>query len=125
MYLGGNDKFSGWYNLSIADSVLKEVSGDVVKSMDCSILSDYLLTPLLDIKDLRKSEDIAFVGGIHGLKGLTSKVEKWTNNNGVAFALYPTSVEQLMNVADADKILPPKSTWFEPKLRSGVVVRRF
>ena len=91
--------------------------------MDVSILSNYLLEPILQIKDIRNDPNISFVGGIHGLSKLKSKID--TKGYGVAFGLYHTSIQQLINVADAGKIMPPKSTWFEPKLRSGVIVRKF
>eukprot|EP01083_Nonionella_stella_P083125 229701_1 len=119
MYICGD----GWYALSPKEHVLEKVKGDVVKCLDVSILSDYLLDPLLGIKDLRSDPNIKFLGGIHGLAALQKKVE--AKKDGVAFGLYHTTIEQLLNVADAQKLMPPKSTWFEPKLRSGVVVRRF
>ena len=125
MYLGGDDCYSGWYIIKPTKQVLDKVKDDCVASLDCSILSEYLLGPILKIKNLRQSEDIKFVGGIHGINGIKNKLLKWGNNNGVSFALHATSIDELMNVADENKILPPKSTWFEPKLRSGVVVRKF
>eukprot|EP00742_Colponemidia_sp_Colp-10_P001891 GILJ01002022.1.p1 GENE.GILJ01002022.1~~GILJ01002022.1.p1 ORF type:complete len:445 (+),score=75.70 GILJ01002022.1:76-1335(+) len=114
MYLG-----STWYRL-----VAKEGSfdnQDPVKSLDVEILTNNILAPLLNIGDLRTDDRIDFVGGIRGLRELESRcdVDRWA----VAFALYPVSLEELMSIADAGEIMPPKSTWFEPKLRSGVLVR--
>ncbi len=93
---------------------------DPVASLDVSILQDRLLGPVLSIEDPRTDERIDFVGGIRGLEELEKRCrEGWV----VAFTLYPTTVEQLMAVADAGMVMPPKSTWFEPKLRSGLIVR--
>ncbi|MFZ1612630.1 MAG: DUF1015 family protein, partial [Holophaga sp.] len=95
-------------------------SSDPVKSLDVSILQDNLLDPILGIKDPRTDTRIDFVGGIRGM----SELEKRVNEGAaVAFAMFPTSLVQLMAVSDADQIMPPKSTWFEPKLRSGLLVR--
>ncbi len=91
-----------------------------IAALDVSILQENLLQPILGINDPRTDNRIAFVGGIRGLKELEKKV-----NNGeymVAFAMYPTSMEELMTVADQGLIMPPKSTWFEPKLRDAMVV---
>ncbi len=113
MYLDGH-----WYRLTPSPEVL-QVS-DPVKQLDVSILQENLLAPVLGIGDLRKDKRIDFVGGIRGLEELKKRVDsgKWA----VAFAFYPTSIEELMTIADAGKIMPPKSTWFEPKLKSGLVV---
>ncbi len=92
---------------------------DPVKSLDVAILQDNLLTPVLNIIDPRKDERIDFVGGIRGLSELEKRVEE---GEAVAFALYPTSIEDLMSIADSGAVMPPKSTWFEPKLRSGLIV---
>lgn len=93
---------------------------DPVKSLDVSILQENLLSPILGIGDPRTDDRIDFVGGIRGTKELEKRVNAgWA----VAFSLYPTSLDQLLAVADAGKVMPPKSTWFEPKLRSGLVVR--
>lgn len=88
-----------------------------------AILQDNLLAPVLGIGDPRSDQRIDFVGGIRGLHELERHVEsgRWA----VAFALYPTSISQLFAVADAGQVMPPKSTWFEPKLRSGLIVRPF
>lgn len=107
-----------WYNL-----YAKEGSFPVdypVLSLDVSILQKNLLEPVLDLFDIRTNERIDFIGGIRG----TKELEKRCNEDmRIAFALYPTSISQLMSVADSGKVMPPKSTWFEPKLRSGMVTR--
>jgi uncharacterized protein (DUF1015 family) len=90
-----------------------------VRSLDVSILQENLLSPILGIGDPRKDKRIDFVGGIRGLEELSRRVDA---GEAVAFSLYPTSIEQLMAIADAGEVMPPKSTWFEPKLRSGVIV---
>jgi len=95
-------------------------ANDPVRSLDAAILQENLLAPILGIADPRTDKRIDFVGGIRGLGELEKRVrEGWA----VAFALYPTSLDQLMSVADAGLVMPPKSTWFEPKLRSGLLVR--
>jgi len=109
-----------WYKLDCK----KEISSDdVIGSLDVSILQDHLLAPVLGIDDPRTSKRIDFVGGIRG----TGELEKLVNTGkaGVAFSMYPTTVEQLMAIADAGEIMPPKSTWFEPKLRDGMVCHNF
>ena len=109
MYLQGM-----WYCLKIKD---KYLSDDPVEGMDVSILQNQVLDKLLGIKDPKNDSRINFIGGIKGLEEL----EKCVNNNyAVAFAMYPTSIEELFAVADAGLLMPPKSTWFEPKLRSGI-----
>jgi uncharacterized protein (DUF1015 family) len=106
-----------WYRLTAKPGSWP--SDDPVASLDVSILQESLLSPLLGIGDPRKDKRIDFVGGIRGLGELERRCEAgWA----VAFALYPTTIEQLLSVADAGRIMPPKSTWFEPKLRSGLVV---
>ncbi len=112
MYLAGS-----WYKLTVKPEIIDNSS--VIGVLDTSILQENLLAPLLDIQDPKTSKRIDFVGGIRGLGELSKRVD---GGEAVAFALYPTSIEQLMNIADAGKIMPPKSTWFEPKLRSGLVV---
>jgi uncharacterized protein (DUF1015 family) len=83
------------------------------------MLQNYILTSILNIKDIRMDKRIDFVGGIRGLKEL----EKRANDDmRLAFSMYPTSINELFNVSDADKLMPPKSTWFEPKLRSGLFI---
>ena len=112
MYLDGN-----WYKLTVKPGSFPV--DDPVKSLDVSILQQNLLTPILGIGDPRKDKRIDFIGGIRGLEELSRRIDA---GEAVAFSLFPTSVEQLMAIADAGKVMPPKSTWFEPKLRSGVIV---
>jgi uncharacterized protein (DUF1015 family) len=81
-----------------------------------------VLSPLLDVKDPRTCEHISFVGGIRGFRELEQRADA---ESGVAFALYPTSVAELMAIADLGEVMPPKSTWFEPKLRSGLFINVF
>jgi uncharacterized protein (DUF1015 family) len=113
MYLG-----SEWYELEAkSDSYDKN---DSVTSLDVSILQENLLHPILRIDDPRTDKRIDFVGGIRGLSELEKLVD--SGQYKVAFSMYPTSIEELMKIADQDKVMPPKSTWFEPKLRSGLFV---
>jgi uncharacterized protein (DUF1015 family) len=112
MYLDGN-----WYKLTARHGSFPEA--DPVLSLDVSILQNNLLHPILGIGDPRKDERIDFVGGIRGIKELSRRVD---DGEAVAFSMFPTSIEQLMAIADAGKVMPPKSTWFEPKLRSGVII---
>lgn len=107
-----------WYRLRIRPDLLQ--NPDPVERLDVSILQKHLLTPVLDIDDPRTNKRIDFVGGIRGLQELERRVD--SGEMAVAFALYPTSIEELLAIADAGKIMPPKSTWFEPKLRDGMVV---
>jgi uncharacterized protein (DUF1015 family) len=111
MYLGGK-----WYGLSWSP----DPDADPVGRLDVSVIQDRLLAPLLGIDDPRTSKRIDFVGGIRG----TRELVKWCEEGraAVAFSMYPTTVDQLMDIADAGQIMPPKSTWFEPKLRSGLVI---
>ena len=113
MYMGGS-----WYLLSAKNNVR---SGDVVKGLDVSILQDQVLTPLFGIRDPRTDSRIAFVGGIRGTKELEERAD---DAGGVAFLMYPTSIRELLCVADAGRLMPPKSTWFEPKLLSGLFIHR-
>jgi len=108
-----------WYEL-IAEDRLK--NNDPVESLDVSILQNNILCPLLGISNPRTDKRIDFIGGIRGLKELEKEADKTA---GVAFSLYPTSIKELFKVADANKLMPPKSTWFEPKLRSGLFIHRF
>ena len=114
MYLAGN-----WYRLSFREEYF---SSDPVEGLDVSLLQKEILTPLLGIKDPRTDERIRFVGGIRGLKELEKDVDEC---GGVAFSMYPTSIQELFDVADAGRLMPPKSTWFEPKLRSGLFIHEF
>lgn len=113
MYLAGN-----WYKLVAKNGTYKE--NDPVGVLDVTILTEQVLEPHLNIKDLRRSNRIEFVGGIRGLGELKNRVDR--GEMKVAFALYPVSMNQLMDIADNDLIMPPKVTWFEPKLRSGLIV---
>jgi len=108
---------SQWYGLSLRDTV--EKPSGVVESLDVSILQDRLLDPILGIKDVRTDKRIDFVGGIRG----TAELEKLVNEGkaAVAFSLYATTIDDLLKVSDAGEIMPPKSTWFEPKLRDGLL----
>jgi len=107
-----------WYRLSAKEGSYDE--GDVVGALDVSILQSNLLTPVLGIGDVRTDKRIDFVGGIQGMKKLEEMVD--SGEYALAFSVYPTTMDQLMTVSNAGKIMPPKSTWFEPKLRSGLFV---
>lgn len=113
MYLGGN-----WYALEAKNGTYND--NDPIGCLDVTVLSEHLLEPLLGIKDLRNSKRIDFVGGIRGLGELKKRVD--SGEMAVAFALYPVTMDQLIRIADTGNIMPPKTTWFEPKLRSGLVV---
>jgi uncharacterized protein (DUF1015 family) len=115
MYLSG-----AWYSLTAREGTFDD--NDPIGQLDVTLLSDHVLSPLLDITDLRKSRRIDFVGGIRGLKELERRVD--SGEMKVAFALYPVSMDQLMEIADTNNIMPPKTTWFEPKLRSGLVIHK-
>ena len=93
-------------------------SSDPIKQLDVSILQDYVLDPIFGIEDTPSTHPIAFVGGIRGVRELEKQVD--SGAFACAFSLFPTSIEDLMNIADGGGILPPKSTWFEPKLRDGM-----
>ena len=114
MYLGGR-----WYRLTARQGSYP--AQDPVRRLDVAILQENLLSPVLAIGDPRSDERIDFVGGIRGLQELVRLVDG--GDFAVAFALYPTSIDDLFAVADAGEVMPPKSTWFEPKLRSGLIVR--
>ena len=107
-----------WYLITAKDSILSE---DPVDGLDVAILQDYLLTPILGIGDPRIDKRIDFIGGIRGLKELEKRAD---SDMKIAFSMYPTSIHELFEVADADMLMPPKSTWFEPKLRSGLFIHR-
>lgn len=113
MYLEGK-----WYGMKAKADTYDE--GDPVGVLDVTILSDSVLEPLLGIKDLRRDERIEFVGGIRGLGELETRVD--SGEMKVAFALYPVTMKQLVDISDNNMIMPPKVTWFEPKLRSGLFV---
>lgn len=115
MFLGGR-----WYKLTAKQGTFDE--NDPIKSLDVSIMQDNLLGPILGIQDPRTDKRIDFIGGIRG----TAELEKRVNNGyAVAFSMFATSMADLMKVADAGEVMPPKSTWFEPKLRSGLLIYKY
>ena len=116
MYLSGE-----WYSLTAREGRFDDT--DPIGVLDVTVLSDLVLDKILGIKDLRTSKRIDFVGGIRGLGELSRRVD--SGEMKVAFALYPVSMKQLIDIADTGNIMPPKTTWFEPKLRSGVVIHEF
>jgi uncharacterized protein (DUF1015 family) len=113
MYLEGK-----WYSLTAREGTFND--NDPIGVLDVTILTNQILSPVLDIQDLRRSKRIDFIGGIRGLGELRKRVD--SGEMKVAFALYPVSMKQLIAIADSGNIMPPKSTWFEPKLRSGLVI---
>ena len=113
MYLDGK-----WYALQAKEGTYDD--HDPIGVLDVTILSKHVLDNILGIKDLRRDKRIDFVGGIRGLSELEKRVD--SGEMKVAFALYPVSMQQLIDIADTDNIMPPKTTWFEPKLRSGLVI---
>ncbi|MDX6574426.1 MAG: hypothetical protein QOE96_379 [Blastocatellia bacterium] len=112
MYLDGR-----WYGLALKDDA--KTNASIVESLDVSILQDRLLDPILGIKDVRTDKRIDFVGGIRGAEELEKLVNE--GKAAVAFSLSPTTIDDLLKVSDAGEIMPPKSTWFEPKLRDGLL----
>jgi uncharacterized protein (DUF1015 family) len=116
MYLGGE-----WYSLTAKEGTYDD--NDPIGVLDVTVLSNLVLDKILGISDLRTSKRIDFVGGIRGLGELSRRVD--SGEMKVAFALYPVSMRQLIDIADTGNIMPPKTTWFEPKLRSGVVIHSF
>ncbi len=110
-----------WYSLTAKSNTYDD--SDPIGVLDVTILSECILDKVLDIKDLRTDNRIDFVGGIRGLGELKRRVDN--GDMAVAFALYPVSMKQLTDIADTGNIMPPKTTWFEPKLRSGVVIHSF
>ncbi|MDR0414988.1 MAG: DUF1015 family protein [Prevotellaceae bacterium] len=113
MYLEGH-----WYSLTAKPTTYNDA--DPIGGLDVTVLSSFVLDGILGIKDLRVDKRIDFVGGIRGLGELKRRVD--SGEMAVAFALYPVSMKQLINIADSGSIMPPKTTWFEPKLRSGLVI---
>ena len=109
-----------WYSLTLKPGICNE--SDPIDSLDVSISSRYILDELLGIKDLRSDKRIDFVGGLRGLGELKRRVD--SDEMKMALALYPVSMQQIMNIADSGNIMPPKATWFEPKLRSGLVIHK-
>lgn len=116
MYLGGK-----WYSLTAKEGTYND--NDPIGVLDVTVLSDLVLDNIMGIKDLRTDNRIDFVGGIRGLGELQKRVD--SGEMKVAFALYPVSMKQLIDIADSGNIMPPKTTWFEPKLRSGIVIHEF
>lgn len=113
MYLGGK-----WYGLQLSPAAT--LPSGAVASLDVSILQDRLLDPILGIKDVRTDKRVDFIGGLRGTKELERLVDE--GKAAVAFSLFPTTVAELLMVSDANEIMPPKSTWFEPKLRDGLLI---
>jgi len=113
MYMKGQ-----WFTLTPLPGAPTE--SDPVEGLDVSILQNRLLSPILGIEDPRTSDRIDFIGGIRGTGELVRLVD--SGKFAVAFSMYPTTLDQLLSVADTGRVMPPKSTWFEPKLRSGLVV---
>lgn len=111
MYLQGY-----WFRLKVQEEYIQK---DPVEGLDVAYLQRELLEPILGIKDPRTDKRVDFVGGIRGLEELKKRAD---SDMMVAFAMYPTSIEELLAVADAGRLMPPKSTWFEPKLRSGLFI---
>jgi uncharacterized protein (DUF1015 family) len=113
MYLNGQ-----WYSLTAKPGTYND--SDPIGVLDVTILSEKILAPIFNITDLRTDKRIDFVGGLRGLGELEKRVD--SGEMKIAFALYPVTMKQLIDIADTDNIMPPKTTWFEPKLRSGLVV---
>ncbi len=110
-----------WWRLTLDPATIPH--GDPIRSLDCSLLQERVLAPILGVADPRTDTRIDFVGGIRGTAELERRVR--SGEMAVAFALHPTSLAQLLAVSDAGEVMPPKSTWFEPKLRSGLFVHEF
>jgi uncharacterized protein (DUF1015 family) len=112
MYVGGT-----WYKLTAREG---SYTNDPIGILDVTILQNNVLSKLLNIHDPRTDKRVDFVGGIRGMAGLQHRVDN--GDMAVAFSLYPVSIQQLFDIADSGNVMPPKSTWFEPKLRDGLVV---
>ncbi len=108
-----------WYKLTPKPGLVE--TDDLIKDLDVAVLQDHLLDPILNIKDPRRDERIQFVGGIRGLEELERRVK---DDMKVAFSMYPTSIDEIIGVADSNQVMPPKSTWFEPKLLSGLFIHK-
>ena len=108
-----------WYRLRTASPIN---AGDPVRNLDVSVLQERILAPILGITEPKTDSRIHFSGGLRGVKALEDAAD---SSGGVAFSMYPTSMDELLAVADAGMLMPPKSTWFEPKLRSGLFIHRF
>jgi len=115
MYLGGR-----WFSITTMGTPVQSQARDPILSMDVSMLERSVLDPLLGIKDVRTDKRIDFVGGIRGTRALEQMVDSGLAT--VAFSMYPVSLDELMSIADSGQIMPPKSTWFEPKLRDGLLI---
>ncbi len=115
LYLEGE-----WYSLTAKEGTYD--NNDPIGVLDVDISSRLILDELLGIKDLRSSDRIDFVGGLRGLEELKRRVD--SGEMKMALALYPVSMKQIMDIADSGKIMPPKATWFEPKLRSGLIIHK-
>lgn len=115
----GMDVENEWYLLEAKEGTFDET--DPISQLDVAILQNNVLTPILGIEDVRTSDRIDFIGGIRGIKELEKRVNK---DMKIAFSMYPTEVHDIMDVADIGEVMPPKSTWFEPKLRSGLFVHK-
>jgi uncharacterized protein (DUF1015 family) len=115
MYLGRQ-----WYHLTAKPGTWRK---DPIGVLDITILSENILAPILNITDQRTDKRIDFVGGIRGMKELERRVN--SGEMQLAFALYPVSLQQLMDISDSGNVMPPKSTWFEPKLRDGLFCHLF
>jgi uncharacterized protein (DUF1015 family) len=115
LYLGGK-----WYSLTAKPGTYND--NDPIGVLDVTVSSNLILNEILDIKDLRSDKRIDFVGGIRGLGELKRRVD--SGEMKAALALHPVSMKQLIDIADSGNIMPPKTTWFEPKLRSGLVIHK-
>jgi len=107
-----------WYRLTLKKKLID--LSDPIKSLDSALLTNLVLRPILGIEDIRKDNRIDFVGGNRGMEALEGRVN--AGEMAIAFALYPISIKQLMDVADSNALMPPKTTWFEPKLQSGLFI---
>ncbi|MDU4659112.1 MAG: DUF1015 family protein, partial [Clostridium butyricum] len=115
----GMDIENEWYILEAKSGTFDE--NDPIEQLDVAILQNNVLTPILGIEDVRTSDRIDFIGGIRGIKELEKRVN---SDMKIAFSMYPTEVHDIMDVADIGEVMPPKSTWFEPKLRSGLFIHK-
>lgn len=111
-----------WYKLFFKLNKENKIDRTIIDDLDVSILQDYVLGPLLGINDPQKNKNIEFIGGTDSLKQLSQKIDQGAD---IAFTLFPTSIKEVLQVSDEGKIMPPKSTWFEPKIRSGIFVHQF
>jgi uncharacterized protein (DUF1015 family) len=107
-----------WYSLKAKDTIYN--SKDPIDSLDAAILTKYILSPVFDIHDLKTDKRIGFIPGVRGSKELKKQVDE--GKAAIAFGLYPVTMEHLKWIADTNNIMPPKSTWVEPKMRSGLLI---